>query len=324
MKVGDILMINKYSVKELLVFAEGKNIVYQTYVLYNKGDAVNPQSIFLRPDAVNRIIGLPAFIEGKQGSIGIKWVASYPYNINKGIPRASSVIILNDTETGIPLCCINGSLINLFRTACSAFLVLENLFFQKSINLGIVGTGALAESFLTCIKEFGTVPVQNIAVFDKNADRANKFVKTTGLRENAKVTNLETVICSCDVVLFSTTASVPYIVDQKLFSHNPFVIHLSLRDLGEDIILSSNNIVDDLDHVNRENTSVNLASKKVGNTNFINGDICQLLTQSIMLDQNKPIVFSPFGLGVLDIAIAKYIFERANEKNQGTIISNFF
>jgi ornithine cyclodeaminase len=34
-------------------------------------------------------------------------------------------------------------------------------------------------------------------------------------------------------------------------------------------------------------------------------------------------IFSPFGLGVLDLAVSKLVFDRAQEQGQGKVISSF-
>lgn len=322
---GNILLVDGTTARELLSFDMGKKIILETYLLHEEGNTVLPPSIFLRPDSRNRIIGLAATIGGERNVSGIKWVSSYPENYLQGIPRASSMIILNNAQTGYPFCCINGSFINLFRTSCSAFIVFEKLLLSKTVNsFGIVGTGAIASCFIDCIKHFRTVVVNKIKVFDKKVEQSEKFIQEKNLLNASIANSAGQVIKECDAILFATTAGEPYICDKEIFNHNPLVLHISLRDLSAEIILASNNIVDDADHVNRENTSIHLANKKTGNLNFINGTIAKILQNKFHIDDNKPTVLSPFGLGILDVAIGKYIYDKAAEQNKGTVINNFF
>lgn len=95
------------------------------YLAHHDGKTVNPDSYFLRfPHSnSNRIIALPASIDGDTGVSGIKWIASFPDNIKRGIPRASAVLLLNNKETGYPFACMEASLISAARTAASAVLV---------------------------------------------------------------------------------------------------------------------------------------------------------------------------------------------------------
>lgn len=323
--IGNILMIDGTLVEELLNFDKGREIIRETYLLHEEGKTVLPHSIFLRPNSRNRIIGLPATIAGAINVSGIKWVSSYPDNYLQGIPRASSMIILNDAQTGYPLCCINGTFINLFRTSCSAYLVTEHLLPEKVVrSLGVIGAGAIAGCFIDCLKHFKTIEVNQVKIFDKKVGHAEKFIAGKKI-DNASIANsIEPLIEECDVILFATTAGEPYVFDAKLFKHNPFVINISLRDLDAEIILASNNIVDDVDHVNRENTSIHLANKKTGDLNFINGNIAKVFQNEIQIDNKKATILSPFGLGILDVAIGKYIYDTAIAQNKGIAINNFF
>ena len=59
--------------------------------ILSEGDFSQPVKPYLRyRDLNNRIIAMPAFIGGSQDISGIKWIASFPKNIRKDIPRAHS------------------------------------------------------------------------------------------------------------------------------------------------------------------------------------------------------------------------------------------
>src|SRR5436189_2926443 len=79
-------------------------IVREAYLAHADGQSVNPDSYFLRfPDKPDcRIIALPAFLGDGVAVAGLKWIASYPGNVKRGIPRASAGLILNNYETGYP------------------------------------------------------------------------------------------------------------------------------------------------------------------------------------------------------------------------------
>src|SRR5207249_9993186 len=79
-------------------------IVREAYLAHADGRSVNPDSHFLRfpekPDC--RIIALPAYLGNGFDVAGLKWIASYPANIQRGFPRASAVLVLNSYDTGYP------------------------------------------------------------------------------------------------------------------------------------------------------------------------------------------------------------------------------
>jgi ornithine cyclodeaminase len=91
------------------------------------------------------------------------------------------------------------------------------------------------------------------------------------------------------------------------------------------VILSADNVVDDIDHVCRAQTSVHLAEQKVNHRNFIHCTLADLLSGSKSLPDNSLLtVFSPFGLGILDIAVARHVYHQALKRNLGTVVPGFF
>src|SRR5437667_10814771 len=79
---------------------ECMDVVKHAYLAHARGQAINPHSYFLRfpekPDC--RIIALPAFLGDGFAVAGLKWIASYPANVQKGFPRPSAGLILNSYD----------------------------------------------------------------------------------------------------------------------------------------------------------------------------------------------------------------------------------
>ena len=124
-------------------------LVREAYLAHHRGETVNPNSYFLRfpehPD--RRIIALPAHLGGAQPVSGLKWIASYPRNIEINLPRASAVLLLNDDATGYPFACLEASQISAARTAASAVLAAEQLRRGRtSKRLAFVGAGIIARN----------------------------------------------------------------------------------------------------------------------------------------------------------------------------------
>jgi ornithine cyclodeaminase len=109
-----------------------------------------------------------------------------------------------------------------------------------------------------------------------------------------------------------------------LFSHNPTVLHLSLRDIATNVILASQNVVDDVDHCLKAGTSLHLAETETGNRDFVAGTLVDVLENKVEPDPDKPRIFSPFGLGVLDLAVGDLILEAAKASGDATAFPDFF
>jgi N-[(2S)-2-amino-2-carboxyethyl]-L-glutamate dehydrogenase len=132
------------------------------------------------------------------------------------------------------------------------------------------------------------------------------------------------LIRASDLVIFATIAGQPHITDPSWFTHNPLVLHISLRDLTPQILLTATNIVDDIDHCLKADTSPHLAEQLTGNRDFLAGTLNDVITGHTTIPPDQPTIFSPFGLGVLDLAVGKYVYDQITTSGNLHIINDFF
>ena len=306
------------------------DIVAETYLAHERGETVNPDSYFLRfpNDPSSRIIALPAAIASRneESAIsGIKWIASYPNNVKSGIPRASAVLILNDPQTGYPIALLEGALISAARTAASAVLGAEWLNArQKNVSrLSFVGGGVIArnilETFVADGWKFSGVDIHDLD--PASAEALAGFAQQSG-HENVRVTSLEDAI-TADIVVFATSAGTPYVTGSGKFRPRQIVLNISLRDIAPEIIAESYNFFDDVGHCLKANTSPHLAEQKYGNQDFVTGTIASLIRDDVQLLQDKPLIYSPFGMGILDLALGKIVHEIAVDRGEAILIPSF-
>ncbi|WFU04567.1 2,3-diaminopropionate biosynthesis protein SbnB (plasmid) [Rhizobium sp. CB3171] len=319
--------------KNLLADLRGQtiDIVENTYLTHLRGETINPDSYFLQfpHEPANRIIALPAAIasrKGGQDAVGIKWIASYPDNIKSGIPRASAVLILNDPKTGYPLAVLEGALISAVRTAASAVLGARWLNGQRRevSRLSFVGGGVIARNILETFAADGWQP-SGVDVHDLNpasAEAMAAFACQNGFQDVRVVPLREAV--AADMVVFATNASTPYVTGNGVFRPGQIVLNISLRDLSPETIAASYNFFDDFEHCLKANTSPHLAEKKYQNRDFITGNLASLIRGEISLSHDKPLIYSPFGMGILDLALGKLLLSMAIETGQAIAIPTFF
>ncbi|HEX4361486.1 MAG TPA: 2,3-diaminopropionate biosynthesis protein SbnB [Pseudonocardia sp.] len=310
-------------------------LVEQTYRVHGTGDSVNPPSYFLRfaDRPTSRIIALPASIGGRTRVDGLKWISSFPTNVAAGIPRASAVLILNDHDTGYPFACLESSIISAARTAASAALAADWLSRgrRRPRRIGFFGVGLIARYIHTFLAGTGWT-FDAIGVHDLHADSAAGFSSyldgyLTQSGDGGQVTvhdTAESLIRSSDLVVFATIAGQPHVTDPSWFEHNPLVLHVSLRDLSPEIVLRSTNIVDDVEHCLKADTSPHLAEQLTGNRDFLAGTLDDVMAGRVGLPDDRPVVFSPFGLGVLDLALGKYVYDEVLRSGELHVVDDFF
>ncbi len=309
--------------------AEVMAAVAAAYVAHGRGQTALPHSMFLRfpDDDANRIIALPAFLGGAPAVAGLKWIASFPGNVARGLERASAVLILNSCDTGRPTAILESSIISARRTAASAALAARALFPDgPPAAAGLIGTGVI--NFEVARFLCAALPgLDRFVLYDHHADRAGRF--GARLRRDLAVEfeiapAADAVLAGCPLVSFATTAGTPH-TGLAACPPGAVVLHVSLRDLTAEAILAADNVVDDADHVSRAQTSIHLAEQATGGRDFIRCTIADVLDgrAPARRDDSSVVVFSPFGLGILDLAVGQLVCDLARAAGRGLALDSF-
>lgn len=140
--------------------------------------------IHTMPDSF--IHAMPAYIPALRAA-GVKWVSGYPENQKRGLPYITGLLILNDTETGIPLAVMDCTWITAMRTGAATAVAAKYLARAESSSVGILGCGVQGTSNLQALAE--QFSLRRVAVFDAVMAQAERLANFA--RENF---GLETVI----------------------------------------------------------------------------------------------------------------------------------
>ncbi|WP_338495627.1 2,3-diaminopropionate biosynthesis protein SbnB [Pseudomonas sp. WP18] len=306
-----------------------QDTVRETYLQHHRGATENPDSYFLRfkDSPADRIIALPAAcMDGADKVAGIKWIASFPGNTRHNLQRASATLILNDLATGYPIALLEASIISAVRTATSAVLATHCLLGQRSEipRLSFVGAGVISRTILEQFR-VSRWAIGEVLIHDTDADSAQAFrAHALALGFNCRVLDTLEQALENDVVVLATNAAQPYIDERYAFKAGTVLLNISLRDLAPSQILGAFNVTDDIEHCLKANTSLHLTEQQVGHRDFIHGTLAQLVLGERNPDPSRPMIFSPFGLGVLDVALGKKIFDIAQAQQQSVPVTDFF
>jgi ornithine cyclodeaminase len=310
--------------------AEVIEAVRAAYLVHEAGDTVLPHSSFLRfPDrGADRIIALPAYLGGSRPLAGIKWIASFPANVAAGRERASAAMLLNSLDTGEPLALLEASVVSARRTAASAALAARLLSGEHHPDaVALVGCGIINAEILRFLRVVHP-QLSTVALYDLDPARARRFAERVSAQHadlRAVVADsLEDAVSGRRLVSVATTATTPYL-DTAITDPGSLVLHVSLRDVLPRCVLDAVNVVDDPDHVCRAGTSLDLAERLAGGRGFINATIGALATHGAgqLPDPQRTTLFSPFGLGILDLAVAALVHQWALDGGHGLRVADF-
>lgn len=298
------------------------DVIEEAVICLGKEDYAQPIKPYLRyRDMKNRIIAMPAFIGGDFDIAGIKWIASFPDNIFKGIPRAHSVVVLNKAETGQPVAIVNTALLSILRTAAVSGLMIryfDRARSPKNINIGIIGWGPIGQYQLRMCLDLLGDRVAKIFLYDlRPIDKSS-----IDFAPREKITITETwqqAYADTDVFITATVSKASYIdLEPKKGS---LQLNVSLRDYKTSIydFVKDSIIVDNWEEICRERTDIEMLHKEKGLQKEQTKSIIDIVENRCISNYppDVPIMFNPMGMAVFDMAVGTYFMNKAREKNVG-------
>jgi len=291
------------------------------------GDCVQPLKPYLRyRNPRNRMIAMPAYVGGPIHSAGLKWIASFPGNLDHGLPRAHSVTILNDADTGRPTAMINTALVSAARTAAVSGLMLRHWLAAKSpsfrLRVGIIGWGPVGRLHADMCRRLYGDRTDFLYAFDIRGVKEDVFEDAGAGVPFRTAGSWQELYAACNIVMTCTVSDDRYI--DRPPSPGSLLLDVSLRDYRlEAIRRISAVVVDDWNEVCRENTDIELLHLHNGlaksGTIALTDVVCrQALSR---LDETEPVLFCPMGMASFDIAAAAWYARQAAARGIGMTLS---
>ena len=313
-----------------LDMAATMNDVEKVFHLHATGGYVLPEKIVMQweesPDEEkdNHINIMPGYIGGQFEAAGLKIIASFTRNpFEHGLPRASALVVLHDTEVGLPLAVMDGTLISAMRTGASTGVGVKYLARQDVTRVGLIGAGVQCRTQLMAA-QVARPGIRQASVFDIHRGRAEAFAAEMSERLNLEVRvaeSAEEVVRQAEVLVTATTTTRPIVRDGWLAPGSLYA-HVSGYECEYDVLRAADKVlVDDWELVRHRMYSTVAYMWRDGE--FADDDIYAELGQVVAgqkpgrENDHETIIYSPIGLGLHDIAVASRIYERAQSEGLG-------
>ncbi len=306
--------------------------VEDAFVLHHKGETNLPFKTVLDLDERERGRGnaMPAYVAGPYEVFGIKWIAGFPKNPMKfGLPRATGLIVLNDSWKGIPLAVMDCTLLSAMRTGAVTGVGAKYLARKGSETVAMIGAGVQARTQIKALK--AALPnLKEVRAYDIRQETAEQFAaevnEKMGLKAKA-VKTAEAAVRDADVVITVTVADEPIVKDAWMKKGSFFSAVGSYQEEEFDVVSNSDKVVvDGLEHVMHRVTPVIALMVQKG---LIKRE--EVIELGEILCKEKPgrqsederVFFSPIGMGTEDICVAYKVYKMAIEKGIGKKLSLF-
>jgi len=169
-----------------------------------KGKAEVPPKPGIHPREDAFIHAMPAYLSELK-SAGVKWVSGFPQNPHRGLPYISGLLILNDLDTGFPICVMDCTWITAKRTAAATAIAAKYLAKEDTEKLGILGCGVEGRSNLEALTAV-CEDLKEVKAFDINEHNLKAYVEEMTALYSLRIVPVESprkAVEDCDIVVSS-------------------------------------------------------------------------------------------------------------------------
>ncbi|MDH7570186.1 MAG: ornithine cyclodeaminase family protein [Armatimonadota bacterium] len=154
------------------------HLVTAAFEAKGKRQAEMPPKPGIRPYPGAYLHAMPAFLPRMEAA-GVKWFGAFPDNLKRGLPYTSGLILLSDTETGLPLAVMDATWITSQRNGAVTALAARHLARPDSRTLGILGCGVQARAHVAALRQ--VLPhLSHVRAHDLLADHQQAFLNEVG------------------------------------------------------------------------------------------------------------------------------------------------
>lgn len=270
---------------------------------------------------------MPAYIP-RSGALGFKSVTAFKENtVRYQVPTILGTVSLLDDKTGEPLAIMEGGYLTAVRTGAASAVATKFLARQDAQILGVLGSGTQALHQIWAICEVREI--KTVRIFSPNLQKKKEaFIKRVQSLVSSEIQvshTAESAVHNSDVVVLATSAESPVIDGDWLSpgthvnavgSHSP-----GARELDTKTVDCARVICD----------SVEACLKEAGDIiiPIAEGDLSEQDVQTslgeIIYGQKKGrsndeeiTIFKSVGLAMQDVSVARYVYEQAVLKAEGT------
>ena len=250
------------------------------------------------------------------GSAGVKWVNVHPENPSRGLPSIMAILVYNDPETGYPLAVMDATEITAYRTGAAAAIASKYLARRDSHKIGIIGAGFQAYTQILAHAElFNSISVN---AFDVSRAAVDKLMRSLPQFQIRNCSIQEAV--ASDVVCTLTPSQSP-IIRKEWIKPGTHINAVGAdapgkQELDPSIIKESVVVVDDIKQASGSGEINVPIQKGIYSVGEVYGTLAEVVAgkKTGRAHNNDVTVFDSTGIAVEDIAVARLLFEKAQQR----------
>ena len=305
------LLLDRNTVRMLMRMADVINVVEEAFKMCGEGKGKMPAKVYLSLEHGD-FRAMPGALPG---CAGVKWVNVHPRNPSRGLPSVMAVLIYNDPETGYPLAIMDATEITAYRTGAAAAIASKYLARRSPHTMGVIGAGYQAYTQILAHAElFNPISINAFDISRAAVDRLGQSlphlsIKRCSVQEAA----------SCDIVCTLTPSRSP-IVKREWIRPGTHINAVGAdapgkQELEPSILKEATVVVDDLTQASHSGEINVPIEKGLYSVNEVYGTLAEVIVgrKKGRIDSKAITVFDSTGIAVEDIAVARLLFEKAQQ-----------
>jgi ornithine cyclodeaminase len=323
----NIVILNQRDVVDMLPMAECIRLMAEALTALARGKVYMPLRITVGPQDAKGIMALmPAYMSGEQAAYSLKAICVFPNNPTLGKDAHQGSVLLYSAETGELQAMINASAVTAIRTAAVSAVATRLLARKNAEDLAIIGAGVQGRHHLAAMA--AVRPIKRVRIADQIFEKAQKLeAEMSGNYPYSikAVENTEAAVRDADIIVTVTNSSEPVLKRDWIAAGT----HLNVvgacvphaREVDTATMAESRLYVDSRESTFHEAGDYIIASREgaIG-PNHVQAEIGELLIGKAAgrSSDQEITLFKALGLAVEDLAVARYLYRQAQEKQTGT------
>jgi len=319
--LGNVLYLSRAEIDKLKIsIVDVIKVVEEAFREKAEGRAEVPPKPGVHPQKDAFIHAMPAHMS-KMGVAGVKWVSGFPENPKRGLPYISGLLILNNIETGFPICVMDCTWVTAKRTGATTAIAAKYLAREDSKTFGILGCGVQGRSNLEALMSV-CKDLEEVRAYDVNKENLSKYVEEMTAEHGVRVVPVDSpkkAVENCDIVVTAgpILKNPEPVIESSWFKDGGFACVLDFDSYWKPEAMYSLNkfCTDDIEQLKYyrqqgyfrdipevyAELSEIISGKKHGREN-----------------SRERIMSMNLGLAIEDMATAKLVYEKAKKTEAGT------
>jgi len=134
----ELTVLDHQAVLGAVSTAAAIDAVREAFLHHHSGEWTMPSKVYLLSPPHGDFRAMPAL---GGGYALLKWVTSFPANLDKGLPTVNGIVCLSDAITGLPLALLDAPAVTALRTGAVAAVASVALAREGASSVGVIGCG---------------------------------------------------------------------------------------------------------------------------------------------------------------------------------------